>query len=423
MANEAHQLQTPKDEAPDTVTPDTAGEQLPVVELRPKDNKLDVGAEPLPKENVVDHIAEKRARIQANAKAARSKTDLPFSGDTHDPTVLYGRDANTDDLGEIEREAIARQKEVREAREAEEAQEEPEAQPAPQQKPLNGLDPVLLATKVRTKIDGQEAEITVEDAIRNYQIQSAANARLEQANQLLSQAKSFHRNAAQPHVVEEENDQQDSQRQEESQPALDFKTMAEKIRLGTDDEAAETLQELIQMAQQNRAPVDTTETVLEVLEDRNSEAQLRDYAKKNPDLTDPIMQQIVIQNVHRAMADDLVAAGIPVDDLRQIINSSKDLTDLHKRARINRAPVRDTATLLSVAHAAAKAWRSGGQQPAPATPAPAPALNRQVRKEALTPQPAMRRQASLADNKPAPSIEAIRANAVAKIRQGRHQST
>lgn len=422
MANEAHQLQTPKDEAPDTVTPDTGGEQLPVVELRPKDNKLDVGADPLPKENVVDHIAEKRAKIQASAREARRKTDLPFSGDAHDPDVLYGRDADKDDLGEIEREAIARQKEVREAREAEEPRDEQEERPAPQ-RPLNGLDPALLATKVRTKIDGQEAEITVEDAIRNYQIQSAANARLEQANQLLSQAKSFHRNAAQPHVSEEENYQPDSQRQDESPPALDFKTMAEKIRLGTDEEAAETLQELIQMAQQNNAPVDTTETVLEVLEDRNSEAQLRDYAKKNPDLTDPIMQQIVIQNVHRAMADDLVAAGIPVEDLRQIINSSKDLTDMHKRARINRAPVRDTATLLSVAHAAAKAWRSGGQQPAPAKPAPAPALDRQGRKESLAPQPAMRRQASLADNKPAPSIEAIRANAVAKIRQGRHQST
>lgn len=431
MAVATNQPQTP-DLAPDPITPDNP--EGSGVDLQPaSNNKLDVKTTPTdsdasgPPRQFHD---DKRAAIYAKARESRKASMQDFSGDPTDPAALYGNLNNLDDLGDLEREALERQKQVREqGTQPPQTQDQPPAAPPP--KPLNGLDPQLLSQRVTAIIDGQPQDISIEDAIRAFQMNSAADKRFTQANQILQQVKELQRGAAYqpPNDGQNDDDEQDynGTATSEGRPGttgqaanFDARALAEKIQLGSTEEAAEAIGSLIEAVKSNQAPVDHTIQTLAVLEDRTSTEALQRYASENPDLQDEIMQDLTAKYIQRAMVDDLIASGMSADQLRKMVRNPQELTNLHKLARIQQAPgVRSTLDLVKAGHSQARAWR--GQTTAAPRPGQPTMAQRNERKASLPTQPASRGNAATAIPQRPVSQEQRRSDAVAQMRKARGQ--
>lgn len=376
----------------------------------------------------------KREEIFARAKEKRAAETQPFSGDPNDPAALYGAQADQNELGELEQEALRRRQEHL-GQIAQPAQQ-------PQRKPLNGLDPELLARHVPIIVDGQQIEVPFEELVRNYQIDQAATKRLEQAKQLLAQTQEFQRvhqpAPGAPAGYEEPTEQDDLTNSQDdsdggprytSRNPANVKDLVEKIQLGTPEEAANALEEFVSSAVNRSAPVDETTRVLSALEDANAKQAITAFAEQNPQIaTNPILQQEATKEIHRNMAIDLINAGYTVDQLRQMAPSPQQLTQLHKQARINRVRgVRSVSDLVNAGyHGALTNLRQLVDTTAPRTaPNQAPSMQqRQQRKESLQPQPVARRLST--GNVPtaqARSQEQSRSAAVQRMRQARGQPT
>ena len=379
---------------------------------------------------------EKRAAIFANAREKRLEEVQPFSGDPNDVSARYGTNAGQDDLGELEKEALRRQTEHL----AQIAQPAQAGQPAA--KPLNGLDPQFLAQPVPIIVDGQQRAVPLEELVRNYQIDQAANRRLKQAKALLAQTQEFQRNAQpQPGYddagYEEPSGQDDSMSDRGDPPARgntsrrpeNAKEIIEKIQLGTPDEALEALDDFVSSAVNRVAPVDETTRVLTALEDHNAQQTVRRFAENNPQVQHPLVQAELTRQVYLGMAEDLVRAGYSRQQLEQVAPTKEQLTQLHKQARISGVRgVRQVSELMDAGYQGAmNELRTLIGQPPLRNGAPNQAPNmqqRQQRKEGLQPQPAARR---LSPAFAAPSQnrtqEQSRAAAVQRMRQARGQPT
>lgn len=373
----------------------------------------------------------KRSEIFNRARERRLEQTEPFSGDPNDPDALYGSNTDQSDLGELEQEALRRRQEAQ-------GQFTAQPQQRQQQRPLNGLDPALLQQTVPVIIDGQQQAITVEDALREYQINRAADRRLEQAKAILAQTQEFQRLNARPAAAaeyEEPTGQDDS-----SSDGADYgddgytsrrtgnaKDLVEKIQLGTPEEAQQALEDFISQAVNREAPVDETTRVLTALEDANSKQAVLQFAQANPQINNPVVQTEATRQIQRHMALDLIQAGYTVEQLRELAPSAKHLTNLHKQARIQRLNgIRRVEDLMVAGyHDAMNELRQlvsdqpqYQQQPNQA----ASMQQRQQRKEALQSQPAARR---LSPSLGAPSQQRTqdqsRSAAVAKMRQSRGQ--
>lgn len=444
MANEQNQLPTPKDIEPDTPTAeDGAGEGG--LDLRPAQQKL--GDEPPASEEQREPQQwkdEKRAAIFAKSRE-RTANYREYGGDPNDASITYGDDnAAADDMDDLEREAMER---ARQSRQKDIEKATGQTQPAAQQQQdgedapyFEQLDPVLLQQKVTLKIDGKPVRVTFEEALRHRQMHGAAENRLEHAKQLARQAQELVRNAT-PAPGSPQTTGQDQRRdnpfdappagRNTSAPPVDKKALIERIQIGTPEEALEAFDQILESARVSQQPADDTTRVLTVLEDRNSEDALKRFAEKHPEIRDETLASLVTENVRTVMATDLINAGYSPDYLRTVITSPDDLTRFHKMQRINRVPgIRSTGDVLEIALSGAKqkiSELSGvlrtdqgqGQQrgttSAPATP------TRQQRKAALPAQPAQRTAVRTPAQTQQVSVEQSRANAVARIRQGRGQ--
>lgn len=377
---------------------------------------------------------EKRGEIFARAREKRAAETTPFSGDPNDPNAVYGNEADQSDLGELELEALRRRREHL----GEIAGQPPQVQQQ-QRKPLNGLDPQLLATPVPVIIDGQQYEVPMEDLVRDFQINRAADKRLQQAKALLAQSQEFQRTRPQPGFdAENETSGQDDSHEElddfdrelghTSRRPANVKDLVEKIQLGTPDEAAEALEDFITSAVNREAPVDETTRVQTALEDINAKQAVLAFAQANPQIANnQLLQQEATKVIHRNMAEDLLRAGYTMDDLRQAAPTPQHLTQLHKQARIaGLRGVRRVSDLIEAGyHGAINNVRSMVEQLAPgAQPHQATMAQRQQRKEALQPQPAARRLSPTLNASQAPrSQDQSRQAAVARMRQARGQPT
>lgn len=379
---------------------------------------------------------DKRNEIFSRAREKRAAETNPFSGDPNDPSALYGSDVNQDELGELEKEAMRRRQEH-----LGQMTGQPQGQPPQQQrKPLNGIDPQLLSTPVPIIVDGQAREVPMEELIRNYQIDQAAQRRLEQAKALLAQTQEFQRMQPQPgrHAETDETSGQDSSNEDTDdsnrEPSYtsgrraNVKDLVEKIQLGSPDEAAQALEEFVSSAVNREPPVDEQTRVLTALEDHNAKQAIIAFAQANPHIANnPTLQHEATKVIHKGMAEDLLRAGYSMDELRQLAPGPKELTQLHKQARIaGLKGVRRVSDLIGVGyHGAIQNLRTLVEQTAPSMQ-PNQAANmaqRQQRKENLQPQPAARRLSpSLAPQNQNRSQDQSRSAAVTRMRQSRGQS-
>lgn len=379
---------------------------------------------------------EKRGEIFARAREKRAAETQPFSGDPNDPDAIYGAEVDQDELGDLELAALQRRKEHL----AEMAGQNP-GQQQQQRKPLNGLDPQMLATPVPVKIDGQVYEVPMEDLVRDFQINRAADKRLEMAKALLAQSQEFQRTRPQPGQDAENestgqdlsNDGQDDFDRElghTSRRPANVKDLVEKIQLGTPDEAAEALEDFISSAVNREAPVDETTRVQTALEDINAKQAVVAFAQANPHIANnPVLQQEATKVIHRNMAEDLLRAGYSMDELRELAPGPQQLTQLHKSARINGVKgVRRVSDLIAAGYQGAiNNLRTLVEQTAgPMQPQHRAASmeQRQQRKEGLQSQPAARRLSpSLNASQATRTQDQSRQAAVARIRQARGQPT
>lgn len=373
---------------------------------------------------------ERRAEIFNKAREKRLSETEDFNGDPNDPDALYGADVDQSDMGELEREALRRREEHL-GRTFNGNDQQGQRRVG---KPLNGIDPQFLAQPVPIKVDGEERTVTIEDLVRNYQIDQAASKRLEQAKALVAQTKEFQRSQPlpgddaeyqEPYGQDETYQGDDSERNTSARNA-NIKDLVEKIQLGTPDEAAEALEEFVSSAVNRPPPVDETTRVLTALEDINSKQAVLDFAQKNPSTNNPAVQLEFRQEIHREMARDLMNAGYTQQDLMARAPTPQALSQLHKEARINRVSgVRSVAKLMEAAHQAAMTNLRGlieqNTGPLPRNPAPS-MMDRQQRKERLQTQPAVRRLSpSTTQQSPNRTLDQSRSAAVARMRQARGQ--
>jgi hypothetical protein len=450
--NEQNQLLTPSPDVPaERPVDDTNGGQEAadfVSEAIPQQNQRDdEGDEKDTPQPYVDH---KRNEIFERARRRRAEGLSEYDGNPNDPTTLYGKDTATDELGPLEREAMRRAQGLppQEVQQEQPEQQQPQAQQAPK-KTLNGLDPALLGQKVITRVDGEDREITVEDALRAYQMNAAADRRLAEASQILQHTKEIVAKASKPesrHVDEDQGQEfsqpddyspQSRQTRQQNEP-VNAKELIEKIQLGTPDEAADALQTIIDRQMQRVMPSDDTARVLTVLDKESAKDAILRFAQENPAIqTNDTLQAETTRMMHREMAKDLIAIGYTEADLREKLKGPEDLVELHREARITkRKGVRSPEQLLRTGYSEALTYLRSFAQALPPDPAPrqqqprpqnqpAPALQqRQERKQSIQTQPASRRLNVQPGQVNTPrSQEQSRAAAVDRIRQARGQPT
>lgn len=437
MAIEANQLPTPSNDIPpDQITADEGGQEQPAsgIELKPAVNKLERD-ESEDRSEIQTWKDDKRSEIFARAREAKKQNTTEYSGSPSDPNALYGTESDKSELGALEQEALRRQQEVA-RQDLEDVTGEPappiQQQPAPApRKTLNDLDPNFLATPLRAIVDGEERLITVEEAIRNYQINQAADNRLVTAQALLQQAKEFHARQATPAPQQgyssEEQDSDTSDAPRRNTSAVDAKDLIEKIQLGSTEEALTALDSFIDMKVRNAVPAGVDEsTVLNVLENRNAREAITQFAAKNPEIVnDPIINDMIPKFSHREMVEDLQRTGLTLDQLREHVRSPQDLTAMHREARAKRVPgVRSVDQIMSSAYQRIQAWRTGGNpqpQPSPSNQTRVNLQDRQERKAALPNQPTSRKLAPQPSRAAATQDES-RQGAVARMRQARGQA-
>jgi hypothetical protein len=438
MASAADQLPTPSNDTPaDQVTPDQGGQESGV-ELRPAINRIERDEDNGDRGEVANWKDDKRAEIFARARENKRDTQYQYSGSPADPNALYGVVSDKSELGALELEAVRRQQErARQELEDVTGEPAPSIPSPPQQQPgkprsraVNDLDPDFLAQPIRAIVDGQERYITVEEAVRNYQMNSAADLRLASAQAILQQAKEFQRLAStsRPNSgysgEEQDTDQSGNGRR---QPAsANARDMIEKIQLGSTEEALDAFQSLIDMQVQKPAPAGIDEaTVLNVLENRTSKEAITQYAQENPEIVnDPIINDMLPKFSHREMAEDLLRTGLTMDQMRQYVQTPQDLAAMHREARSKRAPgVRSVSQIMAAAHQRIQTWRNGGVQPAQQqNQQRATMQDRQQRKASLPNQPTGRKLAPQSQQQNATQDQS-RQSAVTRMRQARGQAT
>ena len=446
MQTAANQLRTPDDLPVESATPDDVGSIAPsYTPGEPQQGQQPQQGEAEDKADPPQWRDEKRAEIFARAREKRAQEVEPFDGDANDPNALYGANVDTSEMGELEKEALRVRQERLAALTGQQPQQPQQGQqgqqPQQQGRPLNGIDPTLLSATVPIVVDGEQRLVTVEEALRNYQIEEAAKRRLEQAKALLAHSQEFQRvqqpQPGQPRAEYNEPSGQDDSRGDleeldrfhgnTSRMPQNLEDLVEKIQLGSKDEAGQALIEAISTVVNRSAPVDETTRVLTALENANAEKAVRAFGEKNPHLaSDPVLQMAATREIHEAMAQDLFRAGYTRDQLIQLAPNTQALTQLHKEARIKQVRgVRQVSELLDVGYqSAVNKLRSLVDQAAPQAPSNQMSMQqRQQRKESLQPQPVARRlSVGSASSQQQRTVEQSRADAFAKMKRARGQS-
>ena len=401
MANETNTLPTP-DEAPDHVVQDTTDfhEQGDQQEQRQQPQKKEEVEEAGEKEYFVD---QKRADIVANARKAKAETSLEFTGSDSDPKVRYGTGVDESDLGPLEQEALARQREVRG-----EQRQDDQHQQQQQQRPLQEVDQDLLGRQVKIVFNGQEQIITVEEALRRAQKIAAADDYFVQAKDTLREVKELrHEIGRRPNQGDGQGDGQDGDDQRyddrgERRDTTDLKLSledAEKIQMGTTEEVQAVMDRLLKTAAPAVSPVDVAQEVRNTLELERTKNEVQRYVKDYPDFADPYFQRTIADFTQMALRKDILDSGVTPEQFQQVLKNDPNLIkEFHRQARQRGMPgFRSPLELTKAGHAAAHKWRTGNDLPAARQQSQGQndALNlqqREQRKQQLQQQPQQRRQ-------------------------------
>jgi len=164
--------------------------------------------------------------------------------------------------------------------------------------------------RVKVKVDGVESEVTVAEAIRNYQKQVAADRRLAEANQILAQAR-----ALPPAKVDNtQGDDDTAQQPDPNGDGLSAKTFIASLFEGDEEKAIAALQKFVGEGRSKSPTLDLdqiADQLTPVLRQRLVDASaLEKFQDANPDLADdPYLTDLTNRHIEEAMA-----GGTPYQD-------------------------------------------------------------------------------------------------------------
>lgn len=339
-----------------------------------------------------------RANIAARFRRAEPADERPFNGDMTDNENTMGevgRDPDDDD--DLEREAMRR------------------ASLAAQ-----GLDPDAIGTdfnpdtgeddgqqqlrteqqpvKKKVKVRGRELELTDDEILAAAQKTLAGDTYLEEARQLLDEAKKIRQTrAGQDHSTTGDQTGEEGLNAPDlddgNTPLPTFKSVVEKIQFGDPEEAAQLLEQLVDNTSKKRANEGQLQRAFDQDLSRSQKA-LKAFSDANPDLAkDEIAAMAIEANMYKLYSEDMKALGL---DESQIPKDKTARANWHRFYRVNGYEVRPTSELLNAAKDNFLKWR-GGQQGQSGQPAPRKAQprvevnlnreNRDTRRAAIPNQP------------------------------------
>jgi hypothetical protein len=216
--------------------------------------------------------------------------------------------------------AIAREESVAHQEAAEEARAHEAGQHDHHQAP---------AQKVRVVVDGREQFVPVDELVRGYQINRAADNRLEEAKRLVQEAKAV-RNQSTSTDYDAEPDYQPQPRQRQQQHGISnekIRSAVERIQVGDSDEGTQAMEELFaeyerghEQRAQAREFVRTTE--------RQMKGALDRFLANHPNVAkDPDLGTAGFQILARHIRDDIKSLGF-ADTERALAPISNDVRQL-----------------------------------------------------------------------------------------------
>lgn len=361
------------------------------------------------------YAEDPRDRIAASHRESRGKPPVKVEGDDEiDPNSLaatYGADAVATQQDDATAAAAAPGVKV--------------AAPA-------AIDP---NTPITIKVNGVDRVMSYADVLKSAQKVEAADETFRNASLLVKNLGGTKPQASTPTDGGESQDGARPSTEDAGKTSTpkgtkfdtaDLTKVAEALTLGTTEDGAKALGELLEKVAQPAAPVDLSNQVeftIAARDVRNESMGAADaFLKKYPALaSDPILQQVSGQLVAQEMAKDLVAAGLSPEVIEAKLQTPAQVKAYYETVRAVRPDFgRKMSELMTAAESSNHFQALTGGKTAPLKVN----LDRSDRKAALPQQPALRSPPTLQrqenDNQPV-DIGASRSNAVQKMREARGQ--
>jgi hypothetical protein len=356
----------------------------------------------------------------AAAKVAGKSKDAAGEDDDSDKRKLEYADDPRDDIEEAIAKAKDEGKSPTDKYRDEQPDEDPEQDAGPERDDTEDTtadadkqptdkddDPI-----VKVKVDGVEREIRQSQLIATYQKDAAADKRLQEATELLREAKAV--KAAKPTETADTEDQPDADNSTDQgdKEAERLANIVDKLQLGERDEAIEGLKQLLEEAQKGAQPPEDLDqriraTASEERERERSQQTLEKFYAENGVLSEnKRLASVFRSEIDNQMRTDirgvLAAEDVPEPEIDKLMTSMNEaqMIQLHRSYRANGLSVRDTGKVLS---AAKQALEADGFWPQQAKPN----VDREARKQ----QTAQQQPAPRSHRTPIPS----RDNASSKV--------
>ena len=285
--------------------------------------------------------------------------------------------------------------------------------PAPTVEP--GADAGDLVT---VTVDGQEQQISQQELVRNFQINQAAEKRMQEATHLLQQAQSVAAAQLQPTATADAQATDSDQSPTEPAPTnadvldgIDFAAISEKIQLGETEEGANALKDLVVQVMSRTAPsqdaaqvnpADQIEHVVTAVQDRQqSDAARREFEENFADIvSDPHLNRMSQAHAHEAIIEDFAANGADENMIAMARANPAQAFNAHRAMRLSGQfpELKNPHQLYQEAGTRTRSWLEGisGGTPNPNpvvnTGAPRPEVPRDQRQRAAQQSPGRRQQ-------------------------------
>jgi hypothetical protein len=331
--------------------------------------------------------------------------DVPFNGNMNDPEMLYGKAGR------------------------EQLEPEPDAPDllVPDVKAVIQPD----APKTRTvTVRGKAVEMTDDQILAAAQKNLAADSYLDEARDLLQEAKQIkaERAGRDPQHPEgqnsrTQNDGQDIDPDEARQHPDELEEAIEQIQFGDPKEAAAKIRKVMKTVSEQEADEGQMRRLV-----KNDIARvqtvLKTFSDANPEIAnDPIAAQAIEQFVYRLTRAEIEKLGDV--DASKIPQNPAELANWHRFYRINGRSVSTAEALLEGAKGEYLKWKGVSEQPKPPAAKVAPRVvvnvDRTERRAAMPTQPT-RSMAPRPDAQARPTEGRSRSETIMKMRQQRGQT-
>lgn len=217
---------------------------------------------------------------------------------------------------------------------------------------------------VKTKVDGKEVETSLDDVIRRFQKNEAADDRLRQANEILERAKSLQPEAKKPEPAPPK-----------AEPSEAKKKLLDALYSGDEETASAALDEVLASVSGRQEPIQPDQIAAQaaqrVRSELDIEGALNAFQKANPKLwDDPYLSQFVANRAQALMeegksfADALNDAGKEANDwVARITGAATGTAATTTSAVTDRQALKQQAAAHQVTGVSAKATLSEPKPP------------------------------------------------------------